>query len=92
MIQEWELEELDERSTPLANLGVLVAAIGGAGKPEQYRDMINPYGFVLKRQQARSTIDPKSAKLAIDLNQKGLIPSWARSMIDWDLINLSAGD
>lgn len=92
LIHEWELERLDENAIPLASLGVLVAAIAGADNPETYRDSINPYGLLLKKRRATQLIDPAVAKLTLELNTKGVIPSWARGAIDWDLLRLAAED
>lgn len=91
-IHDWELEKLNEDAMPLANLGVLVAAIAGAENPDRYRDSINPYGLLLKKRRAVELIDPAVAKLTLELNTKGVIPSWARGAIDWELLRLAAED
>lgn len=90
-IAQSELRRLDKEAYPVSELGCLTASIAGVNaKNARISEGINPYGYLLKKQEANALLSKKAAKTVLSVNKQRAIPAWARSYIDWELINLCA--
>lgn len=87
-IQRLQIEEGDRHSKALSMFGADYFRSHGEKKIDS--DRYNPFGRVMKIQQAKEQVDPDTAKTFVKLIQSGKVPDWVVKLIDFELIQDAA--
>lgn len=87
-VQRMQIEEGDRHSKALSMFGADYFRSHGEKKADF--DRYNPYGRVIKIQQAKEKLNPDVAKTFVKLIQAGKVPDWVVKQIDLDLIQDAA--
>ena len=83
-----QIEEGDRTAKALSLFGADYFRSHGEKKIDI--DRYNPYGRVLKIQQAKEQVNPKVAKTFVKLIQAGKVPDWVVKLIDLELLQDAA--
>ena len=73
----------------IENLAIVIAATQGNKNPSALK-FVNPYGMLLYRRLAKSTIDERAARIAVKLREEQRLPSWVMAALDWEMIGAAA--
>lgn len=74
------MEQAATLSTAIANVGEVVAVIGGMSNPAKLG--LNPFRERLYEQQAKQQIEPDVARCLVSLMQEGKVPGWVMRKLD----------
>jgi len=83
-MERFQLEDLNKLGKLTAPIGTVLAKAHGVELPNN--EWCNPYGELLKIQEAKEFIDQETAAIAQELFQSGELPTWAARLIDMEEI------
>ena len=90
-IDSYELERLktlEREAKPVANLGAIVARLGGVKNPDTA--WVNEYELVNRKIEINKLFSPEVAKFYVDLHKRKIIPGWVDELTDLDKMKLAA--
>ena len=87
-VQRLQIEEGDRYSKAMSMFGTDYFRSHGEKKIDF--DRYNPYGRVMKIQQAKEKVDPATAKTFVKLIQAGRVPDWVVKLIDFEMLQDAA--
>lgn len=85
---DWQIEEAHRLTGPTANFALAMMRIHGQKRAEI--GWFSPYPELTLAKRAKQEIDPETARLFLAAIDANICPSWARSMIDRELLLMAA--
>lgn len=89
-LNERELQQLNAMALPIAQHGMSLLTAQGFKDPQP--SWINPYGRILEKREARSTIPVEVARCFLELCKAKRVPAWVVEVVEVDRFRLVVGD